>query len=141
VSDLPDIPQGTTHSGKTRGTLQAVIANNEQFESSIMMSVNIMGEPTNIQEAGNLPGEEGEAWEQARQEEWKNMVDHNVFSAPAEPPPNTQVLKMGTVLRSTCHDGKITKRKVASSLKAIAKFPVSITMRPMLPSCSGKLSI
>ena len=59
-----------------------------------------MGEPSNIHDALNLPGEEGQAWEHARQREWENMINHNVFSEPEKPPPNTQVLKTGTVLRS-----------------------------------------
>jgi Reverse transcriptase (RNA-dependent DNA polymerase) len=77
----------------------------------------------NIQEAVNLPGEEGEAWEWAHQAEWKNMVDHDVFSAPAKPPPNMQVLNMGTALRLTHHDGKITKRKVQIVAKGYSHVP------------------
>ena len=62
------------------------------------MSTNIPSEPTNIKDALDLPGDEGRAWEHTCQTEWQNMVDHNVFGPPEEPPPNTQILKTGNTL-------------------------------------------
>jgi hypothetical protein len=53
-------------------------------------------DPT-IAEALAMPGDEGQAWEMARQAEWDNIVKFEVFGRPAEPPPGTRVLKMGTV--------------------------------------------
>ena len=123
VSNVPDFLSGTMRLGKQHGDIQSLITSDEQFDNPIIMSVNIMGEPSNIHDALNLPGEEGQAWEHARQREWENMINHNVFSEPEKPPPNTQVLKTGTVLCSTCHNGVITKRKVQIVAKGYSQVP------------------
>ena len=51
------------------------------------------------------------------------MINHDMFSEPEKPPPNTQVLKTGTVLRSTHHNGVITKRKVRIVAKGYSQVP------------------
>ena len=68
-----------------------------------------MGDDPSIEEALSRPGEEGEAWEEARQAEWKNMVEYKVFGPPEEPPPGTQVLKMKTVCRNSYENGQLVK--------------------------------
>jgi hypothetical protein len=92
VSTIPDFPQGTTRSGKQHGEIQCLLAS-EDAEYAIVMAVNIMGEPQNIYDTLNLPGDEGEEWERARQAEWQNMVDPDVFGPPEHPPPNTHIIK------------------------------------------------
>jgi hypothetical protein len=114
VSNIPDFPQGTTRSGKQRGEIRCLLAS-EDAEDAIVMAANILGEPQNIYDALNLPGDEGEAWERARQAEWQNMVDHGVFGPPERPPPNTHILKTGTALRTTRKDGKVTTKGPNSS--------------------------
>lgn len=122
VSDIPDFQHGTTRSGKQRGEIQSLLATEEYSDEAVILSA-ILGDPTNIKDALNLPGEEGEAWERARQAEWQNMIDHDVFGPPTSPPPNTQILKMGTALRTTRQSGKITKRKVRIVAKGYSQVP------------------
>ena len=82
-----------------------------------------MGEPSNIHDALNLPGKEGQAWEYACQREWQNMINHDMFSKPEEPPSNMQVLKTGAVLCSMHHNGVITKQKVQIIAKGYSQVP------------------
>jgi hypothetical protein len=79
-------------------------------------------DPT-ITEALNMPGDEGRAWEAARQAEWDNMQKFEVFGPLAEPPPGTKVLKTGTVCRGTYRDGKLIKRKVRIVVKGYSQVP------------------
>lgn len=72
---------------------------------------NIPGKPLTIEDTVDLPGEEGGSWERAHQTEWQNMLDHDVLGPLIHPPPNTHVLKTGTILWMTCQDGKIVKWK------------------------------
>jgi len=108
ISNIPDFLQGTTRSGKQCGEIQALTSIEDKANETIAMPI-ITGDPINIEDALNLPGEEGEAWERARQAEWKNMVNHDIFSPPTHPPPNIKVIKIGTALRTTRQNGKITK--------------------------------
>jgi hypothetical protein len=62
-----------------------------------MMSM-MDSDPITIEEAINRLGEEGKAWEVSRQTEWQNMIDHNIFGPPMQPPPGTKILRMGTAL-------------------------------------------
>jgi hypothetical protein len=79
-------------------------------------------DPT-IAEALSMPGEEGRAWEAARQAEWDNMIKFDVFGPPTEPPPGTKVLKTGTVCRGTYRNGKLIKRKVRIVVKGYSQVP------------------
>ena len=73
-------------SGKQRGDVQVLLASEDAVDEPGIISV-IEGDPTNIKDVVNLPGEEGKAWEIACQAEWKNMLDHNIFSPPEIPTP------------------------------------------------------
>jgi hypothetical protein len=122
VSYVPDLPRGVTRSGKQREEGQAHLAIEEETLNYIALSA-VAENPTTIQEALALPGEEGEAWEEARQAEWQNMLDHDVFGAPAEPPQGTKVLRMGTAIKTSRRDGEIKKRKVRIVAKGYSQIP------------------
>ena len=94
ISNVPDF---LMHSGKQCGEIQALIATEDKADETIAMPI-ITGDLINIEDALNLPGEEGEAWEQAHQAESQNMVNHDVFSPPTHPPSNTKVIKIGMAL-------------------------------------------
>ena len=85
------------HSMKQHGKIQSLVST-ENLQEAMIMSTNIPGEPTNIKPALDLPRDEGRVWEHAHQTEWQNVVDHNVFGPPEEPPLNMHILKMGTML-------------------------------------------
>jgi hypothetical protein len=123
VSSVPDFPRGTTRSGKVRdeGMINMVLA--EESEDDLPGAFSVTSKDPTITEALSMPGAEGRAWEAARQAEWENMVKFDVFSAPAEPPPGTKVLKTGTVCRGTYRDGKIVKRKVRIVVKGYSQIP------------------
>ena len=108
ISNIPDFPHGMTCSGKQRGQIQVILATDDFAEDTVVMSA-ITGDPINIEDALALLGDEGEAWEHARQVEWHNMIEHNVFGPPMNPPPNMKVLKMGTTLSTLHQNGKIAK--------------------------------
>ena len=80
-------------------------------------------DPITIEEAINRPGKEGKEWEVSRQTEWQNMIDHDVFGPPTNPPPGTKVLQMGTALRATRQNGEITKRKTRIVVKGFSQVP------------------
>jgi hypothetical protein len=122
VSDVPDFPHGTTRSGRQRGEIHALIVSEDYFDDTDTVSA-VISEPMSIKDAVNLPGEEGKAWECARQAEWQNMIDHNVFGPPEQPPPNTHILKTGTALRMMQKEGKISKRKVCIVAKGYSQVP------------------
>ena len=54
------------------------------------------GDMQTVREALDMPGEEGVAWEEAKQAEWRNMLDHSIFGEPEEPPPGIKIIKTGT---------------------------------------------
>ena len=82
-----------------------------------------MAKDPTIAEALGMPGEEGVAWEAARQAEWKNMVHHKVFGPLEELPPGTKVLKTGTVCRGTYRNGELIKQKVHIVVKGFSQIP------------------
>ena len=97
ISHILDFPQGTMHSMKQCGEIQSLVST-ENLQEAMILSTNIPGEPTNIKDALDLPGNEGRAWECAHQTEWQNMIDHDIFGLSEEPPLNMHILKMGTML-------------------------------------------
>jgi hypothetical protein len=103
ISNIPDFPQGSTRSGRQRGEMHCLLVS-EDAEDAIVMAANIMGEPQNIYDALNLPGDEGEAWEHAHQAEWQNMIDHDVFGPPERPPPSAK--PHGASLTICVHTGR-----------------------------------
>ena len=122
VSNVPDFSHGMTHSGKQQGQIQVILATDNFAEDTVVMSA-ITGDPANIEDALAPPGDEGEAWEQAHQAEWHNMIEHDIFGPPMNPPPNMKVLKMGTTLSTSCQNGKITKQKVHIMAKGYSQVP------------------
>ena len=122
ISNIPDYTQGMMHSRKQHGKIQALVAS-EDLEETIIMSANISGEPTNIKDALNLPGKEGEAWECGHQLEWQNMITHNVFGPLEQLPPDMQILKMGTTLQTKKKDGQIISCKVCIVAKRYSQVP------------------
>lgn len=107
-SDVLDYPQ---RSGKIYKARYQQIRMNKRNDEPVILST--MGDNPSIEEVLSMPGEEGEAWEGARQavEEY-GQSDHKVFKPPEESPPGTHVLKTGTVCRSSYKNGKLFKRKV-----------------------------
>jgi hypothetical protein len=124
ISNVPDYPQGTTRSGRMCETLQInmMVMTDEDVEIDPGVFSATSNDPT-ITEALNMPGDEGRAWEAARQAEWQNMLKHEVFGPPAEPPPGTKVLKTGTVCRGTYRNGELVKRKVRIVVKGYSQIP------------------
>ena len=86
-----------------------------------MIYAAVSRDPT-ISEALNMPGEEGKAWEEARQAKWRNMKKHSVFGEPEKPPLGTKVLKTGTVCRGTYRNGELLKRKVRIVVKGFSQI-------------------
>jgi hypothetical protein len=125
VSSVPDFPQGATRSGKIREESGIRSVLDEDGEENDLPDVifSAMSKDPTISEALNMPGDEGKAWEEARQAEWRNMVIHNVFGPPEEPPPGTKVLKTGTVCRGTYRNGELVKRKVRIVVKGFSQIP------------------
>ena len=100
----------------------------------------IASDPTMIQEALELPGEEGKAWEQAHQAKWQNMVEQSVFGTPAEPPVGTKVLRMGTA-HCTNELAKLLNAKHALSKKITVRCQASISMKLTYLLCTGSFYI
>jgi hypothetical protein len=112
VSAVPDYPHGSTRSGRVRNDYRINIAFQEEAVPEQFSAFSATSEDPMIAEALSMPGEEGRAWEAARQAEWENMVKFDVFGPPAEPPPGVKVLKTGTVCRGTYRNGILVKWKV-----------------------------
>ena len=122
------------HSMKQCGEIQSLVST-ENLQEAMILSTNIPGEPTNIKDALDLPGNEGRAWECAHQTEWQNMIDHDIFGLSEEPPLNMHILKMGTMLRMKKKDGKIINQKVCIVAKGYSQVPglhVNETYAPVM---------
>ena len=78
ISNIPDFPHGMTRSGKQHGQIQVILATADFAEDTVVMSA-ITGDLTNIEDALALLRDEGEAWEQACQVEWHNMIKHDLL--------------------------------------------------------------
>ena len=122
ISHIPDFPQGTTCSMKQHSEIQSLVST-KNLEEAVIMTINIPGEPMNIKDGLDLPSNKGRVWEHACQIRWQNMVDHDVFGPPEEPPPNMQILKMGTTLQTKKKDGKIINQKVRIVAKGYSQVP------------------
>jgi hypothetical protein len=89
VSSILDFLQGATRSGKIREEpgIRSVLDEDGEENDLLDVIFSAMSKDPTITEALNMPGDEGKAWEEAWQGEWRNMIIHNIFGLLEEPPP------------------------------------------------------